>query len=135
MQFNVPQFIDIEDKIVGPFTAKQLGWMGAAGVLLLICWNFLDFSAFIIVAIVISAIFGALAFYRPYNQPLLKFLMSSISFLFRPRIYVWRRYYDNMNTRKSPDKSEKGKVFQKKTLDSEKLAEITKRLDKTNSSR
>jgi hypothetical protein len=131
MQFNVPQFIDIEDKIVGPFTAKQLGWMGLAGVLLLIFWSILDFSAFIIVAIIIVAVFGALAFYRPYNQPLIKFIISSVGFMFRPKIYVWRRYYDNMNTHRFSRGTEKTKIFQKKTLDNKKLSEITKRLDRT----
>ena len=42
---NVPQFIDTEDKIVGPLTAKQLGWMAVGGVLFLIVWTTLDRSA------------------------------------------------------------------------------------------
>ena len=130
MIFNVPQFIDIEDKIVGPLTAKQLGWMAAAGVLLLIFWRTLDTSAFIIIAVIIVAIFGALAFYRPYNQSLLKFVMSSFYYFLKPRIYVWKRDYDNMSMRKAVSKPKAEKVFQKKTLDKNKLEEITKRLDK-----
>ncbi len=98
MLFNVPQFIEIEDKIVGPLTAKQLGWLAIAGVLILIAWGTLDTSALIVVALVVGAIFGALAFYRPYNQSLLKFIMSGFSYVTRPKMYVWRRYYDTMRT-------------------------------------
>jgi hypothetical protein len=130
MLFNVPQFIEIEDKIVGPFTAKQLGWMGAGGVILLILWNLLDTSAFIIAAIIDCAIFGALAFYRPYGQPLIRFILSSLHFTFRPQVYVWKRNYDNMSSiAKQKKPISKEKIFQKKTLDDQKLKEISKILD------
>lgn len=92
--FNVPQFIDIEDKIVGPLTAKQLGWAGLAGVILLLCWSFLDTSAFIVVAIIVSVVFGAIAFYRPNGQPLIYFLLAAFSYSFRPKMYVWKRLPD-----------------------------------------
>ncbi len=74
MLFNVPQFIDIEDKIVGPLTAKQLGWLAAAGIILFVLFNFLDTSAFVIACVIVGTIFGALAFYRPYNQSLINFI-------------------------------------------------------------
>jgi hypothetical protein len=130
MLFNVPQFIEIEDKIVGPFTAKQLGWMGAGGVILLVLWNLLDTSAFIISAIIVCAVFGALAFYRPYGQPLIRFILSSVHFTFRPQVYVWKRNYDNIGSMsKTKNKISKEKVFQKKALDNQKLKEISKILD------
>ena len=62
MQFNIPQFIDKEDKIVGPLTAKQLGWMFGGGAILLVLWNLLDMTAFILAAIVVGGIVGAFAF-------------------------------------------------------------------------
>ncbi|TSC65785.1 MAG: Uncharacterized protein G01um101477_336 [Candidatus Doudnabacteria bacterium Gr01-1014_77] len=33
MQFPVPQFIDVEDKIIGPFTLKQFGIIFIAGLI------------------------------------------------------------------------------------------------------
>ncbi|OGI29624.1 MAG: hypothetical protein A2288_01990 [Candidatus Moranbacteria bacterium RIFOXYA12_FULL_44_15] len=128
MLFNVPQFIDIEDKIVGPLTAKQLGWLGLAGVILLVLWNFLDTQAMIIAAVVIGGIFGALAFYRPYNQTLLQFIFSSVLFATRPKIYIWRRFYDSMRVeKKSKEKIEV--VREKKKLNKEKIEEISKMLN------
>src|SRR4030042_3818231 len=91
MLFNVPQYIDVEDKVAGPFTAKQLLWMFGCGATLLVLWNVLNKTAFIIIAILVILIFGALAFYRPYNQPLIKLVYFAIMFLFRPKVYVWRR--------------------------------------------
>ncbi len=94
MLFNVPQYIDVEDKVAGPLTAKQLLWMLGMGAVLLVLWNLLDKATFFIVAIPVGVTFTALAFYRPYNQPLIKFIISGISFLFSPKVYIWRRLHE-----------------------------------------
>jgi hypothetical protein len=131
MLFNVPQFIDIEDRIVGPLTAKQLGWLALGGVILLVLFNFLDNSAFIISCVIVGGIFGALAFYRPYNVSLITFIGSSISFLFRPKVYIWRRSSENIKTAKKIMKKI-DPIARKKTLDSEKIEEISRRLNSLN---
>ena len=130
MLFNVPQFIDIEDKIVGPLTAKQLGWLGIAGVLLLIFWSPLVFSTFLPVAVITVGIFGALAFYRPYNQPLLNFLMSGVNFFMKPKVYVWKRYYDNMKVAKKIQQPKEEIIVKRKVLDNSKVEELTKILNR-----
>ncbi|HPN96371.1 MAG TPA: PrgI family protein [Candidatus Moranbacteria bacterium] len=128
MLFNVPQFIDIEDKIVGPLTAKQLGWLAGGGVILLVLWNYLDTEAFLIAAVVVSIIFGALAFYRPYNQSLVSFIFSSFSFAFRPKIYVWKRLPEKIRPIVKAPKEMIGPK-EKKKIDSQKLSELSKMLD------
>ena len=130
MLFNVPQFINIEDKIVGPFTAKQLGWLVAGGLILMILWNILTQEAFTIAAIIIVAVVGALAFFRPYGQSFSQFLFFSFSFLFHPKIYVWQRNYDNI---KMPEKNltqpDKKEIPKNKKISSEKLEKISALLD------
>lgn len=91
MLFNVPQFIDVEDKIVGPLTGKQLLWMLGMGGVLLISWMSFKGAVFFIIAIPASLIFVALAFYRPYNQPLLSFAIHAFYYMIRPKVYVWKR--------------------------------------------
>lgn len=91
MLISVPQYIDVEDKIVGPLTAKQLGWMFGMGAVLLVCYNIFETGSFIIIAIVVMMIFSALAFYRPNGMTLLAFIGSSIYFFSRPKVYVWKR--------------------------------------------
>jgi hypothetical protein len=131
MMFNVPQFINVEDKIVGPLTAKQLGWLAGGSVILLVTFNLLDKSAFIISAVIVGLIFGSLAFYRPYNQSLISFIGSSLSFIFRPRLYVWKRIGENMKSvRKINERP--GSIEKKKVLNSQKIEEISKRLNSLN---
>lgn len=128
MLFNVPQFIDIEDKIVGPLTAKQLGWLVLGGIVLLVLYNFLDNQAFIISIFIVGGIFGALAFYKPYGQPLITFIINSISFGFRPRVYIWRRLADTAKAHHQAAKTETTHR-EKKTIDEEKVREISEMLE------
>ena len=91
MLINVPQYIDVEDKIVGPLTAKQLGYFVGLGVALLVLWNVVPLALFIIIAIPMVLFVVALSFYRPYGQPLGSFLLFGVFYFFRPKIYVWKR--------------------------------------------
>lgn len=129
MLFNIPQFIDKEDKIVGPLTAKQLGWMFGAGGVMLLLWAILDTSAFIIASVPVIAIFGALAFYRPNNQSLIAFLFSSVSFFFRPKMYIWKRVPEVVNIKKKIRKKIQPVSRDAKIVNSDKIEEITRLLD------
>jgi hypothetical protein len=134
MQFNIPQFIDKEDKIVGPFTAKQLGWMFGGGAILLVLWNLLDLSAFILSAIVVAGIVGAFAFYRPYNQTFLSFLISLFNFGVRPKDYLWKRAYNKnaliiKKVHKKTTQEIKEEKTNKKSIDKNKITEISQILD------
>lgn len=104
MLFNVPQYIDVEDKVAGPLTVKQLLWMLGMGAVLLVLWNTLDKTTFFIVAIPVGVLFTALAFYRPYNQPLISFIISSISFLFSPKVYIWKRSNEGGFSKRKSDR-------------------------------
>jgi len=128
MLFNIPQFIDKEDKIVGPLTAKQLGWLAGAGVVLMVLWNILDQATFIISSIPISAFFGLMSFYRPQGQPLINFLLSSIYFSFRPKMYLWKRI-ESKESGKKENLQNIHIVKAKKTITAKKVAEVTKLLD------
>ena len=129
--YNVPQFIDTEDKIVGPLTAKQLGWLFGAGGILLVLWNLLDFAYFVIAALFVLALAGAFAFYRPNGQSFLKFVTSMVFFGFRPKIYVWKRdIQSGLILKKAPAKKPAaGENLRKKALNQDKIREISSLLD------
>jgi len=91
MLISVPQYIDVEDKIVGPVTAKQLGWLVLMGIALLVLWNTMSMMGFILVGIPVCFLFLAFAFYRPYGQPMGSFVVFAVMYLFKPKIYMWKR--------------------------------------------
>ena len=129
MLFNVPQFINVEDKIVGPFTGKQLLWLAGLGAVLLVLWNTLEKATFFIAAIPISLIFLAFTFYRPYNQPLIKFVAAGIMFLFRPKTYVWER--EAPKTKVLPAKKNKAdsEINKNKVVTPEEIKALARTLD------
>lgn len=91
MLFNVPQFIDVEDRVAGPLTAKQIFWLVGMGGVLFIVWTFFDTPTFFTLAVPIILIFVVFAFYRPYNQSMLTFTVHGLMFFLRPKLYTWDR--------------------------------------------
>ena len=91
MQFQVPQFIDIEDKIIGPLTIKQFLYLLVAGVIIFILYNILNLLATIILAIPVIGIACALAFVKVHNQPFINTLGNFFKFIRKPDFYVWKK--------------------------------------------
>lgn len=91
MQFRVPQFIEIEDKIIGPLTLKQFLYLVGGVGFLVILWLFLNLSAFILAAIPIGILSFALAFYKPNQRPFVSFLGSLLNYVSKPRLYLWKK--------------------------------------------
>jgi hypothetical protein len=131
MLFNVPQNIDVEDKIAGPFTAKQLLWIFGMGAVLLVLWGILDQITFIISAIPIVLIFCALAFYRPHGQPLIKFVLWGITFIFQPKVYIWKRDYSKKKKSKEINVFKENNIEVKKEKKREMLADNLEDLART----
>lgn len=128
MLINVPQYIDVEDKVAGPLTFKQLGWLLAMGIILLIVWNMVPFPGSLVVGFPVAVVFVALAFFKPYGQPLGSFVIFGIMYFFRPKIYVWKRAPENIIS--VPQKAPKTENFvQEKHLTSESLHDLAQLLD------
>ena len=90
-EYTVPQFIEREPKIVGPFTFKQFIFIGAAGAILFILYFSIPFQYFIVAAIFLMGLALSLALLRidgiPLPTVLKNFFLQSIS----PKIYIWGR--------------------------------------------
>ena len=130
--FNIPQFIDTEDKVVGPFTAKQIGWMIAAVATLFVLYSLAGKTAFWFLLLPVFAIFGGLAFYKPYGQPLTFLLASLFHFFLNPKIYVWKRVPDIRKATKKVSQNKTDVRREKKTITTEKIEEITRLVDTEN---
>lgn len=91
MRFEVPQFIEVEDKIFGPFTWKQFLYLcGGVGAIFLANRFTHNFFLAIIIASPIVAISLALTFYKINGQNFSVILQSAIGYYFRQKLYVWK---------------------------------------------
>jgi hypothetical protein len=89
MRFQVPQFIETESKIVGPFTLKQFLYLAAGAVIIFILQYVLSFTYLIIVGTPIAILAVALAFYKVDGIPLPEYLLLALSFLTGTKKYVF----------------------------------------------
>lgn len=91
MRFEVPQFIDIEDKIFGPLTWRQFLYLGGGvgmGVVLFFVANII---VFILVGLPLAVLAGALAFYPVNNRPFSFFLEAIVNYFQGTKLYLWRQ--------------------------------------------
>lgn len=91
MQHQVPQFIDIEDKIFGPLTAKQFFYILGGSAILFIMYVYLQLWLVIILGIPIAVFAGSLAFLKINGQPFIKILGSAIDYASSARLYLWKK--------------------------------------------
>lgn len=91
MRFQVPQFIEIEDKIFGPLTIKQFIYLAGGAGLCFILFRFLPLIVVIPVGIVIIGFSLALAFYQINNKPLIYIIQSAIGYFFSNKLYLWKK--------------------------------------------
>lgn len=91
MRFQVPQFIDIEDKIFGPFTFKQFIYIAGGAGICFVIYNSLPFFIAILLMVPVGAFAGALAFYKVNNQPFINIVESYIGFAFQSKLYIWKK--------------------------------------------
>ncbi len=91
MRFEVPQFIEIEDKIIGPLTWKQFIYLaGGVGILLILYFS-LPFIFFVMFGLPIGALSASLAFHRVNNRPFSIFLESCVNYFTKSRLYLWKK--------------------------------------------
>ncbi|HBW74336.1 MAG: hypothetical protein UX10_C0018G0019 [Candidatus Magasanikbacteria bacterium GW2011_GWA2_45_39] len=94
-QFTVPQFIDVEDKIFGPITARQFVILLADGILLFIFYKLFDLVLFIISLAVFGGFGLVLAFVKINGQPFHYFLLNIMQTLRRAPLRIWQKDLTN----------------------------------------
>ncbi len=89
MQFQVPQFIEVEDKIFGPLTFKQFIYIGGGLGASYILWRVLPiYIAGPLIAIV-GGLAAGLAFFQLNGRPFIVGLENGFFFLVRSKLYLW----------------------------------------------
>lgn len=94
MRFEVPQFIEIEDKIFGPFTWRQFVYLAGGAGIGVVTFFTLPIFFFALFGLPIAALGFLLAFYPINNRPFSVFLESIYRFYGNSRIYHWRKKSD-----------------------------------------
>lgn len=137
MQFRVPQFLDIEDKVFGPFTFKQFGYLLGAVAFAYIFWKLVPSIIISFPLIIIfSGTFLALAFVKINNRPFADVLESAYKFITGDKVLVWHKNEikrEELGTQRMKQiEAERARVIQNtnsKIITPDKIKELSEKLD------
>jgi len=91
MRHELPQFIDVQDKIIGPFTFKQFVYLAGGAGLCYALWVLLPTIIAIIVIVPVAGLAAALAFYKVNNRSFALFLQAMFTHGIKTKFYLWQR--------------------------------------------
>ncbi|MEX0917389.1 MAG: PrgI family protein, partial [Candidatus Paceibacterota bacterium] len=128
MRFEVPQFIDVEDKIFGPFTLKQFIYLAGAAGFIAILYTFLPLFWALLLGLPVVALSAALAFYKVNDLPFVKVLESAFSYITKKRLYLWKKREIQPQTRRQQEEIPTRAPYVPKLSDS-KLKDLAWSLD------
>ncbi len=134
MRFQVPQFIELEDKIFGPLTFKQFVYIAGGVGLCVLLFTFLPKFIAILIALPVGALAGALAFYKYNSKPFISFLESFLNYSMKNKLYVWRKSETPVSQAPSAISSGGPRQVYVPKLSESKLRDLTWSLDVKDSS-
>lgn len=130
MRFQVPQFIEVEDKIFGPLTIRQFIYVAGGGGLSFIIYTYVSPISFILAILLIipvAALALSLAFYKVNNRAFVIILEAGFKYLFASKLYIWKKQ-DNKPQAKKESVELPSSLYVPKLSDS-KLKDLTWSLD------
>lgn len=88
-QFVVPQFIDVEDKIIGPITTRQFLIILGTALILFVMYKILRFLYFILTGLPVAGVAATFAFARVNGAPFHLFFLNILQTSRRPKTRIW----------------------------------------------
>ena len=132
MQYAVPQFVEIEDKVIGPLSVKQFAYVLGGGLFLVAMSSIVDTALLIFLAVIVAAIVVPLAFLKINGRPLPKVVVSLSTFFTKPQVRLWAKDLSTKHiaisdlAQRVEPKREGPRI---KALDRSRLAELSLQLD------
>ncbi len=92
MQYNVPQFIEVEDKIIGPLSLRQFLMLLSGGLLCLVLWKIFGMGGtFFALALPIVGASAFLAFGTFNGRPIHTLMPFALKYFSTPKERVFMR--------------------------------------------
>lgn len=91
MEYHVPQFIEVEDKIIGPLTLKQFIYIAGVVGLCVVFFSYLPFILALLLSLPTAALGGALAFYKINGKPFVQILEAGFNYYISEKLLLWKQ--------------------------------------------
>lgn len=127
MRFQVPQFIEVEDKIFGPLTFKQFIYLAGGAGACVVAFSLLPTFLAILVAAPFALLALALAFYKVNEKPFINVVEAFFNYFLTNKLYIWKKEEKSPVARTIEAKAPE-QIYVPKLTES-KLKELTWSLD------
>ena len=91
MRFQVPQFIDIEDKIFGPFTFYQFAFLIGGGGIIFTIYKILPLWIGIFLILPMAGLTICLVFVKVNSKPFVYYVQAFFSYMISSKLYIWKQ--------------------------------------------
>ena len=89
-QFQVPQFIETEDKVIGPLSWRQFAYVAVAGGISVILFLLLNRILWFLLTLIVGGAAIALAIVPVNGRPMIVFLRALMDNVWKPKVYVFQ---------------------------------------------
>lgn len=128
-QFQVPQFITVEDKIIGPFTLKQFAFIGSGALLILFLGTIFQGFVFYVLMVFVGSLATSLAFLKINEQSLPLIIKNAFFYFIHPRLYIWKQEVAKKQSPKEAVKTPTVGITSMPKLSVSKLSDLAWSLD------
>lgn len=126
-QFVVPQFIDVEDKVLGPLSVRQfILLLIGAGVIFLLN-RLMSFMGWIFATIFVLLLVFLFAFIKINGRPFHYFLLSLLQTYRRPQLKLWIKDVERYDVPRKKEKPKRNvyEAKEKAPLTTSRLAQVS----------
>jgi hypothetical protein len=127
MKYQVPQFIEVEDRIFGQLTLKQFLYVAGGCAFGFIFWSFLPRILAILIGVPVVCFFFAMAFYKYNGRDFVYTVESAVKYFLTTKIYIWKKEPKKPKQIAEDQKNHRQLALPK--LSDSKLKELTWSLD------
>ena len=128
MRYQIPQFIEVEDKIFGPLTLKQFLYLAGSAAFAYMAYAYLPWFLYYIVSPAFILFGVLLAFYKFNNKPFISLVESYIRYVIGSKLYIWKRVEKKASNAEKDVAPDVSAIFIPKLSDS-KLKDLAWSLD------
>ncbi|MDP1689979.1 MAG: PrgI family protein [bacterium] len=90
MEYQVPQFIGVEDKIIGPLTLKQFIYLAGGAGLCVVFFSYLQLVFALLLSAPIVAFVVALSFYKVNGKPFVEVAEAGFNYFIHGKLFLWK---------------------------------------------
>lgn len=124
-QFIVPQFIDVEPKILGPITIRQFVLIVIGMIILFLSFRYGDIGFFLLMVMLVGPAVLLFGFLKVNGAPFHYFLLNLTNSYSKPRLRVWNKNLLDIETKELKTTKTAKNIPIKAPLSRSRLAELS----------